>query len=158
MCLPCKIAHNEISRHCILCRPCLMNWIELATNKVECPKCRQQFDKNQLIEALHEGYLTFPENAVRMHDYKEWKDSETPRKRRCLEKLRDVQPIVNTVLRRDAIITNLPIVCNKILHMLGTDDHMVKLELIALQKGCFVPAPEKYEQKWNLQYSVQACL
>ena len=155
MCLPCNIANGEISRHCILCRPCLIHWIETSANKdhTECPKCRHQYNTVQLLEALYEkNCLTFPENTERTHNLKGWNVTEEDGKRQCLENLRGVTQTANKVLNRDYIIANLPTVCNKILHMSGINDTL-KQNLIALRNREYVPAPEDYEGIWHLQYS-----
>ena len=63
VCLPCSIANGTMSRHCVLCRNCLMILITKSDEteaQIFCPVCREPFDKKQVYDALKKPLSRIP--------------------------------------------------------------------------------------------------
>ena len=131
-----------------MCQMCLQRLLASDEDHISCPFCRQQFDKKQVEHALRQGCLAFPAHKTPVYTYKEWNDDEeatVPKKRRCLERLQ------HRVLNRDYINQHLPMLCEQMRHMVGM--RLVRL-VDTLQKRSFIPAPENYYDKWDLEYLI----
>ena len=159
VCLPCCIADGTMSRHCVMCQPCLNNLLEShpIDTHISCPICRHPFNKAQVRKALEDHCLEFPAKGKSyVHHYDQWDKHEedtVPRKRQCLEHLQ------NRVFDSKDIAKNLPNLCAKMRqHILSRRTWWNKMEtdmlITAVDNLSFarITSPMDWVLKWGLLY------
>ena len=156
-----------------MCSRCLEKLLKanLLKTFIVCPQCRKEYNKRQVKQLLWAGCLTFPANVKPLHYYSSWNDEEekmVPNKRRCLERLEvpdNLLKLMNKIKDSAYIINNVPHLCKQIEQctlMRAVDTkkltkkqvRVLNNALYILRTQLFLPNPENYEFRWQLQYPI----